>query len=369
MPKVLLIFFLLLVAPAFSFAQDRKALTLEEIILLIRDGVSAGRVAEVIEKHGIGFELDETVARRLRQAGANEAILSAIAKMAERYKAEEQRKKALEAARYEEIKKKEAEEARRREEEARQRAQAERKKQQEEARRKAEEEKRSVEEARRKQQEQERRQEEEKRRSEEAKKREEEARKRRELALKQPPTAPAPACVVGLRLQFRYDDGSTFRWQISGREGELCIVGVRRPAYYDKNWVLVKQVEEDGQAITSARPTHPLIQAKWLDFPLAVGKKWEKQFTQWQSGSNYHYTSAYTVLSYEEVNVPAGKFMAFKIKEEQTSSSSRWGVRYFWYAPEVGYYVKRKRAPEEGGNTSYWATVKDYELASISRPQ
>jgi hypothetical protein len=79
------------------------------------------------------------------------------------------------------------------------------------------------------------------------------------------------------------------------------------------------------------------------------------------------YQDHYTVLAYEEITVPAGTFNAFKIKLTQTPvGTRRWGVIYFWYAPEIGFYVKRHAEPKESVDPSYWQTLRDYELVSIS---
>jgi hypothetical protein len=161
---------------------------------------------------------------------------------------------------------------------------------------------------------------------------------------------------------------------IASHEGDLCVVGDSRKSYYDKDWVLVKVVEPDGKTITSALPTHPDIGEKWLPFPLTVGKTWktEVQGPSAERGRITTYNNQFTVLAYEELTVPAGKFKTFKIKHEQEnfrSGSRRWGARYFWYAPEVGYYIKRYWAVNESVDKYFWQTVRDYELVSISGPR
>jgi DUF3108-like len=64
------------------------------------------------------------------------------------------------------------------------------------------------------------------------------------------------------------------------------------------------------------------------------------------------YQNSYSVLAQEEITVPAGTFNTFKTKHEQSHNATgtkRWGVRYFWYAPELGILreaplgTKRKR--------------------------
>ena len=192
-------------------------------------------------------------------------------------------------------------------------------------------------------------------------------------AFPQDPNASAPPCLVGQKLEFRYDDGGSFSRVIASREGDLCVVGDSRKSYYDKDWVLVKVVEPDGKTITSALPTHPDIGEKWLPFPLTVGKTWKTQVEgpSAERGRITTYNNQFSVLTYEELTVPAGTFKTFKIKHEQEnfrSGSRRWGARYFWYAPDVGYYVKRYWAVNESVDKYFWQTVRDYELVSVSRP-
>ena len=75
------------------------------------------------------------------------------------------------------------------------------------------------------------------------------------------------------------------------------------------------------------------------------------------------------MLAYERVQVKAGRFLAFKIKNEQRYSAQSRGVRYFWYAPEVEYYVKLQYAPSESIPADWWNNSRDYELIYISRPK
>ncbi|MBI4490418.1 MAG: hypothetical protein HY694_15150 [Deltaproteobacteria bacterium] len=393
---------------AATVAQERKALTLDELVSLIKAGVSAPRVVDLIEKHGVGFEVDEGALSKLKQAGGNADVLSAARKEGQKYEEAEQRKRDLEEVRKrveaakrleeakkraEELREKQLQEARRKEEEkkkaeeqARLKAEEERKKAEAakrreeeakklaEARRLDEEKKREQEQAEKKKiQEAKKKQAEEARQAEEAKKKEaDEAKRREQEAARRAETArtgiaPTPPCVVGLRLRFQYADGGNFTRAITARQGDLCVIGSTSRSYYDKDWVLVKQVDRDGNEITSASPLNPLVAQKLLDFPLSVGKTWETSyFASASSGRVYYFTNYFTVQSYEEVAVPAGTFKAFKIQQHQVLSASSYGVRYLWYAPEVGYYVKRQWAPGESSSATYWQNVRDYEMVSVS---
>ena len=94
-------------------------LTLNDISDLIKNGVSPNRIAQLVEEHGVGFELDDRALRRLKQDGANETILSAVKKMSARYMEERQQARREQE---EEARRKREQEAKRREEQKRQQA-------------------------------------------------------------------------------------------------------------------------------------------------------------------------------------------------------------------------------------------------------
>ena len=82
---------LLVVCASPVLAQTRKALTLDEISDLIKNAVRPNRIAQLVEEHGVGFELDDRALRRLKQDGANETVLLAVKNMSARYTEERQR--------------------------------------------------------------------------------------------------------------------------------------------------------------------------------------------------------------------------------------------------------------------------------------
>lgn len=107
---------------------------------------------------------------------------------------------------------------------------------------------------------------------------------------------------------------------ISSRDDDFCVVSTgATKSYYDKDWVLVKVVQPDGRTITSAQPGHADIGEKLLPFPLTVGKTWETEVRgrSAERGIVTTYQNRFTVLTQEDITVPAGSFEAFKIKHEQ----------------------------------------------------
>lgn len=104
----------------FLDAAQEKPLSQATISDLIKNRVSPNRIAQLIQEHGIDFALDERILRRLKQDGADEAVLAALKRMSDRYGEEQQRKRRIA------------------EEEARRRKEAERDRLQQEAAAKAE---------------------------------------------------------------------------------------------------------------------------------------------------------------------------------------------------------------------------------------
>ncbi len=115
----MLAIFLLGVYLSQGLAQPRKVLTLNDVSDLIKNGVSPNRIAQLVEEHGVGFELDDRALRRLKQDGANETILSAVKKMSARYMEERQQARREQE---EEARQKREQEAKRKEEQKRQQA-------------------------------------------------------------------------------------------------------------------------------------------------------------------------------------------------------------------------------------------------------
>ncbi|MCB0474789.1 MAG: hypothetical protein KDC69_03890 [Flavobacteriaceae bacterium] len=81
------------------------------------------------------------------------------------------------------------------------------------------------------------------------------------------------------------------------------------------------------------------------DWPLAVGKKW-KYVSEWENneGTKGKTSQDVEVVSFEELQVAAGKFMAYRIEYKGLVTNSR-GFKgemsdTWWYAPELKTYIK-----------------------------
>ena len=356
-------------------AQEQKGLTLDQVVMLIQNHVPTNRILQHLEDRGVAFELDEHALRRLKEARAPEEVISAVKRKGALYTTEEQRKRQqADARRREAEQRRVAEEAKRRKDREKTIVEEARRQEEEKGRleetRITEAAKREKEKAAKRQIEETRGEKQSRNNLDEEKKLPKEATERSEAIHSMPSAqpaadiAPAPPCFVGLRLRFQLDDGRAFFRRFSAGEAGHCVVSVGTSSYYYQDWVLIKIVSADGKAITQPSLMYPFIGQKWLDFPLRVGKKWEQRWRAKRSQNIINYYNIFTVVAIEEMTVRAGTYRAFKIKQQQHNERS-WGVRYFWYAPAVGYYIKRRRSPVESTDPNYWSTVRDFELVSV----
>lgn len=81
------------------------------------------------------------------------------------------------------------------------------------------------------------------------------------------------------------------------------------------------------------------------DWPLRIGKKWKFE-SEWKNdeGTTGKTSQDVEVTSFEELNVVAGKFMAYKIEYKGIVTNSR-GFKgemndTWWYSPELKTYIK-----------------------------
>jgi hypothetical protein len=100
----------------------------------------------------------------------------------------------------------------------------------------------------------------------------------------------------------------------------------------------------------------------WRVWPLEVGKTWssDMNFTRFD-GVTGNLKQDARVLAYEEVQVPAGRFMAFKIEKDGyirlANGFTGRMVDTFWYAPDARADVKHVRRV---GNTDFTRELVKY---------
>ena len=102
-----------------------------------------------------------------------------------------------------------------------------------------------------------------------------------------------------------------------------------------------------------------------LDWPLRVGKTWRTKprwvdhwlHPEWSG----EYWADYEVLAYEEVTVPAGRYMAFKVATTRTQYDD-W-QETTWYSPQVGAIVKTAWGRTDGNG--YGPFAGSWELVNV----
>ena len=105
---------------------------------------------------------------------------------------------------------------------------------------------------------------------------------------------------------------------------------------------------------------------QWRQWPLEVGKKWTHN-EDWRraDGVTGNTQAQVEVTAYEAVEVPAGKFMAFKIEHKGFFTNSRGNrgqqVDTYWYAPEALADVKWIR---NDGYNMYTRELISYKRAT-----
>jgi hypothetical protein len=164
---------------------------------------------------------------------------------------------------------------------------------------------------------------------------------------------------VGDRWEWRQFDNRT-KLEEAGRSVEviedkgfraLIVEGMQRPLDY-------AYVAEP-----SSKP--------WRVWPLAVGKQWPVDVDYVRPDrSTGNLKQDARVVGYEEVTVPAGKFMAFKIEHDgyvRTSTGFNGRiVDTFWYAPEARADVKHVRRV---ANSDFTRELVKYPAPSAARSQ
>lgn len=113
-----------------------------------------------------------------------------------------------------------------------------------------------------------------------------------------------------------------------------------------------------SQAMSETMETSDRMKVATL-FPLKVGRR--ASFSHSGVASNRPWTNSDTaeVVTIEKVTVPAGTFETFVLRTDM-GNANWWGQNTCWYAPEIGYCVKRK-----------WRSAtssSDWELVSVKTP-
>lgn len=88
---------------------------------------------------------------------------------------------------------------------------------------------------------------------------------------------------------------------------------------------------QDGKVDSRMTPPQP-----WFTWPLKVGQHWTHRGIYEDRNGASDFRDVFSVVGSETVEVPAGRFDAFKIVRETDRRDSD----QYWYAPDVRFYVK-----------------------------
>jgi hypothetical protein len=88
---------------------------------------------------------------------------------------------------------------------------------------------------------------------------------------------------------------------------------------------------EEGRVAARMRPPQP-----WFTWPLEVGRTWTHRGAYEDRSGKAEFSDIFSVVAAEAVEVPAGRFKAFKIVRQTERRDSD----QYWYAPEVRFYVR-----------------------------
>ena len=152
------------------------------------------------------------------------------------------------------------------------------------------------------------------------------------------------------------DIGDTWKWQQSDDRTKvkeptryLTVVGIRGEKLLSngaQEFRLSDYYVDGGYPLPGS--DRKVVARPWRVWPLEVGKKWTFDM-DWirQDGVTGHTRQDVEVAAFEQVEVPAGKFMAFRIvhKGFYSNSNNASGKQddTYWYAPDVKADVKSTR--------------------------
>ena len=116
----------------------------------------------------------------------------------------------------------------------------------------------------------------------------------------------------------------------------------------DLHWAGTMQ---DGRVAARMTPPQP-----WFAWPLKAGQGWTYRGTYEDRSGKTEFNDVFSVVAAEAVEVPAGRFNAFKIVRETERRDSD----QYWYAPDVRFYVKwiGRR-----GDTQFEEQLREYHPA------
>ncbi len=150
---------------------------------------------------------------------------------------------------------------------------------------------------------------------------------------------------------FKIGEKWTWKWQRSV-DGEIRAEGKDFQEVVDFNGVLGFYNGNDTLKIASTLAKKP-SNTPFYDWPLKVGKKWKFE-QEWENseGTKGKTSQDVEIMSFNEVTVAAGIFMAYKIVYTGKITNSRgYNAKItdiWWYAPTVKKYIKHTQNDGDG---------------------
>jgi len=103
-----------------------------------------------------------------------------------------------------------------------------------------------------------------------------------------------------------------------------------------------------------------------LNFPLTVGKQWDRHYKIPYYGSRKEISRkiTYEVKGIEQVTTAAGTFRAFKLESDDRAGPRDYWVTTYWYSPETKSIVKSQFDSTAGGQET--GLKRDIELIKFT---
>jgi hypothetical protein len=184
-----------------------------------------------------------------------------------------------------------------------------------------------------------------------------------------------PVFNIGSKWTSKADNGWELTSELVGEEKDAYIFSTVFPGgrekgewkfFYSKKNMNCVKVIRDGKQDKYFRD----VLRKSYDFPLYSGKKWSYNYRLFlptgTPARDLDFLAELSVVGIEDVELPAGKFKAYKVRSDDTiliRSEQRaffkdiTGVSYYWYSPDAKVFpIKQVWEPSSFWKGSWWGS-------------